>query len=119
MADVGQRHVEQQPHMRVRQAVIGHPACPADHNDPVGTQEPEVMGDGGFTGPRDRGKVAHAHLPFEQRDQYPEPAGIAEQAEDVRDSVDLLAGHGGSDRGYPVGVNHADGALIEAGDLLV
>lgn len=35
MPDVGERYVQQHPHVRVGEAVVGHPPRPAYMDDPV------------------------------------------------------------------------------------
>lgn len=96
---VGDREVQQHPHVWIVEAVERPPALPAHGDDPVGTQQLQGMRDGGLGMLGDLGQVAHALLPLEQREQEPQPRGISEKGEDVRDvSHGGVAGDPGAER---------------------
>ena len=78
------------------------------------------MRDGRLARPGHGGQVAHAHLAFQQCDEHPQPPGVSQQAEHVRQPLDVtVRGHGLGDRRDPLPVHHPDGALLQADDTLI
>lgn len=84
--------VQQQPHVRIVESVVGPTARTAHGDDAMGAQQLQGMGDRGIRLPGGSGQLAHADLAVAQREQQSQPARVSEQGEDVREVGDVGRG---------------------------
>src|SRR5690625_1014445 len=73
-----QRAVDQLGQLRVRQAVVRHPASLAERYELMRSQQAELVTHGAFVHTRDRGKVADAQFVLQQGGEYPEARRISQ-----------------------------------------
>ena len=101
-----QGQLEEDPHMRVGQRIVGDPAVAFDFDDPMGAQQAQRVRNSRLAQLDHGGNVPHRHPARQQGDQDANTSGIAEQAEHIGQVDDFSScGHARPDLLHLLRVN--------------